>query len=61
MTGPDEDGVYETELQLEPGEYQYKFVVDDQWHPDPRNPRGAPDGFGGQNSVVVVPAATDPE
>jgi glycosidase len=30
----------------------YKLVVDGTWQTDTANPRGTPDGFGGQNSVV---------
>lgn len=42
---------------LPPGPHQYKFVVDggNQWLKDPMNPNTADDGFGGQNSVLVVP------
>ncbi|MCD6423078.1 MAG: glycogen-binding domain-containing protein [Elusimicrobia bacterium] len=47
-------GVWETKLSLSPGTYQYKFVVDGNWVPDPNNPNTADDGFGGVNSVVVV-------
>lgn len=37
------------------GTYQYKLVLDEsQWITDPRNPDQAPDGFGGQNSVLTV-------
>lgn len=39
---------------FDPGTYQYKFVADEStWLPDPANPDGAPDGFGGTNSVLV--------
>jgi hypothetical protein len=42
---------------LPPGPHQYKFVVDggNQWIKDTMNPNTADDGFGGQNSVLVVP------
>ncbi|MEZ4410928.1 MAG: DUF1592 domain-containing protein [Polyangiales bacterium] len=40
---------------LEVGTHQYKFVVDGRdWVRDPSNPDTAPDGFNGQNSVLVV-------
>ncbi len=54
MTDPDGDGTYAITLLLPPGSFQYKFVVDGQWKQDPNNPAGAPDGFGGQNSVLKV-------
>ena len=42
-------------LDLAPGTYQYKFVVDGQrWTVDPENSRNADDGGGSVNSVIVV-------
>lgn len=53
MTDEDGDGVWEVAVPLPPGEHQYKFVVNgSDWRPDPANPRTAPDGYGGVNSVV---------
>ena len=57
MTG--QDGVWTLDLDLEPGQYQYKFVVDGQWQADPGNPATTDDGFGGQNSVLKVPFGKD--
>jgi 1,4-alpha-glucan branching enzyme len=56
MTDLDEDGEYETTLQLAPGEYQYKFVINgDQWIQDTEHEESsADDGFGGKNSVITV-------
>ncbi|MBC8426838.1 hypothetical protein H8E07_22215, partial [bacterium] len=54
MSDADGDGVFETTLLLQPGNYQYKFVVDGQWTQDPNNPNGTEDGFGGQNSILEV-------
>ena len=34
----EEAGVYSTELDLPPGLYCYKFIIDDQWILDPQNP-----------------------
>ena len=51
----DASGKWRTTLQLKPGRYQYKFVVDGSWKTDPANKETAPDGLGGQNSVKVVP------
>ncbi len=42
------------EVELTPGEHLYKLKADGQWLADPDNPRTAPDGFGGNNSVVTV-------
>ena len=42
-------------INLAPGTYQYKFVVDGQrWTVDPENSRNADDGGGSINSVIVV-------
>lgn len=41
-------------LQLAPGEYQYKFLVDGQWHNDPSAPKQVPNTFGTTNSVIRV-------
>ena len=41
-------------LQLQPGTYQYRYVVDGEWREDPSNPDSVP-GIGGQpNSILVV-------
>lgn len=50
----DGDGVWELVIKLDPGSYQYKFVVDGTWTQDKANPKSAPDGFGGKNSVIDV-------
>ncbi len=52
---PDGDGVWETAVRLDPGTYQYKFVVDDsRWITDGTAAAFADDGFGGRNSVLKV-------
>lgn len=38
-----EDGVWETDLDLSPGRYLYKFKVDGQWVLDPTNPDHTPE------------------
>jgi len=49
----DED-LFEVVMPLAPGTYQYKFVADGQWITDERAASFHPDGYGGQNSVIVV-------
>jgi Glycogen recognition site of AMP-activated protein kinase len=51
----DGDGIYSITLQLAPGTYQYKFVIDGTWTKDPYSPAAEGDGFGGQNGKFVVP------
>ena len=47
-------GKWSTGVVLPPGKYQYKFVADGRWVQDLANPHEAPDGMGGQKSVVTV-------
>lgn len=48
-------GVWTIDVPLEPGVYQYAFVVDGaEWRPDPRAVSHVDDGFGRENSVVIV-------
>jgi len=49
-----EDGTWECQLALEPGSYEYRFIVDGAWLPDPHNPQTTPNEFGGANSLCVV-------
>ncbi len=55
MSDNDGDGIWIMTYPLGSGTYQYKFVADGQWFQDPNNSKAAPDGFGGNNSVLVVP------
>ncbi|MBW2424370.1 MAG: AAA family ATPase [Deltaproteobacteria bacterium] len=41
-------------LTLEPGTYQYRYVVDGEWREDPANPRSAPGPTGQPNSILQV-------
>jgi cyclomaltodextrinase len=45
---------WEVTLFLAKGEYRYKFVADGQWITDMNAQSFAPDGYGGQNSVIIV-------
>jgi 1,4-alpha-glucan branching enzyme len=49
------DGHWSLFYPLRPGSYQYKFVVDGRWVPDPRNQDSETDGFDSINSIVKVP------
>ncbi len=46
-------GKFQKSKRLAPGEYQYKFVVDGEWHTDPDAPQ-VPNEYGTQNSVIRV-------
>ena len=47
-------GQWKATLSLEEGKYQYRYLVDGQWHDDPNCPTRVPNGFGGENCVCVV-------
>ena len=46
-------GKFQTRLELKPGEYQYKFLVDGEWHADP-NAEQVQNEFGTTNNVIRV-------
>ena len=39
-------------ISLRQGSYEYKYLVDDRWIPDPDNETTADDAYGGVNSVI---------
>ena len=49
-----ENGTWVKELTLEPGTYEYLFIVDGVWTPDPSAPASVPNPYGGINSCVTV-------
>ena len=51
-----EDGHWETTVALAPGRYQYKFIVDGQWLPDPQAHENVWNQHGTLNSVIEVRA-----
>lgn len=49
-----DSGSWSLILALNPGSYEYKFIVDGNWVEDPDNPEKKSDPFGGSNSLVTV-------
>jgi 1,4-alpha-glucan branching enzyme len=49
-----EGGRWETTLVLRPGRYQYKFVADGRWIPDPLAHENISNPLGSLNSVLDV-------
>jgi 1,4-alpha-glucan branching enzyme len=47
-------GQWETSLQLAPGDYEYRLIIDGRWedHPDAR--KRVPNPFGSHNCVLTV-------
>ncbi len=48
------DGAWSTTLQLKPGEYQYRLIVDGEWRNNPAAGRRVANPFGSENDVLVV-------
>jgi chromosome partitioning protein len=47
-------GIWQTKLQLSPGKYRYRLVVDGKWQQDPYNEVTETNPFGEMNSVLEV-------
>ena len=43
------------DINLKPGKYTYKYIIDGKWKQDPNNKLGEDDGADGLNSVVFCP------
>lgn len=52
-------GEWTTELALKPGSYEYCFVVDGRWIPDPKASGRVANPYGGSNSILVVSATPE--
>jgi 1,4-alpha-glucan branching enzyme len=51
---PRGEGRWQVTLTLKPGRYQYKFIVDGEWMPDPTAKQNVYNKFGTLNSVLEV-------
>ena len=52
---PGAGGSFALDLPLSPGQYRYKFVLNEKdYVPDSANAHSEPDGYGGLNSVMTV-------
>ena len=51
---PDGQGVWSAVLPLQPGRYQYRFIVDGRWIEDPHNPHTIDTPYGVKNSVIEI-------
>lgn len=49
-----QDGLWKVTVDIEPGAYEYRFIVDGAWIRDPGNKESIPNGFGQENSLLVV-------
>jgi 1,4-alpha-glucan branching enzyme len=49
------DGRFKVTLELEPGQhYQFRYLVDGEWHNDWEADKYAPNPFSGDNSVLAT-------
>jgi 1,4-alpha-glucan branching enzyme len=48
------DGTCKKAVQLKPGRYEYRFLVDGQWWTDPANGERTANSFGSENSVINI-------
>ena len=55
LEDPESDGIWTGTLKLEPGRYEYMFVMDgEKWFPDPNALRYVKDGFGNKNAILEI-------
>lgn len=50
----DHQGVWKATLNLPPGRYEYRMLVDGQWYDDPSCPERVPNPFGTENCVFRI-------
>lgn len=48
------DGLWKKMVSLSPGRYEYRFLVDGEWHNDPECTICAPNPFGSDNCVLIL-------
>lgn len=48
------EGKWSLSVELDPGEYQYRLLVDGQWHDHPEARKRVPNPFGTENCVLTV-------
>ena len=49
------DGRFKVIVKLEPGkEYQFRYLVDGEWHNEWEADKYAPNSFSGDNSIVIA-------
>jgi len=60
LEDPEGDGIWTGTLKLEPGKYEYMFVMDgEKWFPDPNALRYVKDGFGNKNAILEINNCTN--
>lgn len=49
-----DDGYWETSIELSPGEYQYKYLIDGKWENDITEEM-VPNQYGTMNNIIKIP------
>ena len=52
--GRSENGCWEKRMEIPPGRYRYKFIVDGEWTPDAKNPELRANIFGSFDSIIRI-------
>lgn len=47
-------GLWEKIIVVQPGRYEYRFLVDGHWQNDPGNTRLCPNCFGSSNNILEI-------
>jgi 1,4-alpha-glucan branching enzyme len=50
----DKKGIWKVTVNLKPGRYEYRFIVDEKWENDPSCAGCVPNDFGSLNCVKIV-------
>ena len=50
----DSNGMWKINIDLMPGSYEYRFLVDGEWKNDPNCTTFAPNPFGGNNCIITL-------
>ena len=45
-------GIWNKTVMLQPGKYEYKFLIDGEWQEDPQNGRACKNCYGTINSIL---------
>lgn len=55
------DGAWQCEVELQPGQYEYRFLADgERWINDPQADGYTPNPFGEHNCIIMIDAVTLP-
>jgi 1,4-alpha-glucan branching enzyme len=57
-----DDGVWQCEVELQPGQYEYRYLADgERWINDPQADGYAPNPYGEHNCIIMIDAVAMPK